>query len=40
MGAVAIRRINKELKGEKIDKTQIKLPFQIVKRGSCEKVEC
>lgn len=39
MGAVAIRRIIKELKGEEVDKTQIRLPFQIVKRGSCEKAE-
>lgn len=39
IGAVAIRRIIKELKGEKVEKVQIKLPFQIVKRESCAKIE-
>lgn len=39
IGAVAIRRIIKELKDEKTEKSHIKLPFQIVKRESCAKIE-
>ena len=37
IGAVAIRKIIKELKEEQ-EETFIKLPFQIVKRESCEKI--
>lgn len=37
IGAVAIRRIIKELKGEKLEESHIKLPFQILKRDSCAK---
>lgn len=37
IGAVAIRRVIKELKGEKLDESHIKLPFQILKRDSCTK---
>ncbi len=39
IGAVAIRRIIKELKGEKIDMNNIILPFQIQKRDSCAKLK-
>ncbi|KNF09488.1 transcriptional regulator, LacI family [Gottschalkia purinilytica] len=39
IGAVAIRRIIKELKGEKMDKNDIILPFQIQKRNSCSKID-
>lgn len=38
IGAVAIRKIIKELKKEELEETFIKLPFQIVKRESCEKI--
>ncbi|WDV47287.1 LacI family DNA-binding transcriptional regulator [Clostridiaceae bacterium M8S5] len=38
IGAVAIRRIIKEIKGEKSQDEIIKLPFQIQKRGSCKKL--
>lgn len=38
IGAVAIRRIIKEIKKEKIDKDTIILPFQIQKRESCAKI--
>jgi len=39
MGAVAIRRIIKELKGEKFKENLILLPFQIQKRDSCIKID-
>ncbi|MBE6083557.1 MULTISPECIES: LacI family DNA-binding transcriptional regulator [Tissierellales] len=39
IGAVAIRKIIKELKEEKFDKGNIKLPFQIKKRESCGKIQ-
>ena len=39
IGAVAIRRIVKELKDESVDEGRINLPFQIKKRESCAKVE-
>lgn len=39
IGAVAIRRIIKELKGEKLEEAHIKLPFIIVKRDSCAKIK-
>jgi len=39
IGAVAIRRIIKELKGEKLDMNNIVLPFQIQKRDSCAKLK-
>ena len=39
IGAVAIRWIIKELKGEELEKNHIKLPFQILKRESCAKLE-
>lgn len=38
IGAVAIRKIIKELKEEELEEIFIKLPFQIVKRESCEKI--
>ncbi|SDY61098.1 transcriptional regulator, LacI family [Proteiniborus ethanoligenes] len=38
IGAVAIRRIIKEIKKEKVDKDTIILPFQIQKRESCAKI--
>lgn len=38
IGAVAIRKIIKELKDKEQKETIIKLPFQIVKRESCEKI--
>ncbi len=38
IGAVAIRRIIKELKGEKPDSTDTQLPFQIQVRGSSSNV--
>ncbi|MTI68815.1 MAG: LacI family transcriptional regulator [Firmicutes bacterium] len=38
IGAVAIRRIIKELKEEEIEKEHITLPFQIQKRDSCLKL--
>lgn len=37
IGAVAIRKIIKELKEEDLEETLTKLPFQIVKRESCAK---
>ena len=39
IGAVAIRRIIKELKGEKIDNTDTILPFKIQVRGSTRKID-
>ncbi|AFS77997.1 HTH-type transcriptional regulator [Gottschalkia acidurici 9a] len=39
IGAVAIRRIIKELKGEIADNSDIILPFQIQKRGSSIKIK-
>ena len=39
IGAVAIRRIIKEIKGEEMEKSHIKLPFQILTRESCTKIE-
>ncbi len=39
IGAVAIRRIIKELKGEKTKEIDIKLPFKIQKRESCSKIK-
>ena len=38
IGAVAIRRIIKELKGEGIEEQSINLPIQIMKRESCERI--
>lgn len=38
IGAVAIRRIIKEIKKESMDKNTIFLPFQIQKRESCDKI--
>ncbi|MFA5524086.1 MAG: LacI family DNA-binding transcriptional regulator [Tissierellales bacterium] len=38
IGAVAIRRIIKEIKKENIEKNTIFLPFQIQKRESCDKI--
>lgn len=38
IGAVAIRRIIKELKGEEVDKLDTILPFKIQERGSTRKV--
>lgn len=38
IGAVAIRRIIKELKGEKVDNTDTILPFKIQVRGSTKKL--
>ncbi len=38
IGAVAIRRIIKEIKKESMDKNTIFLPFQIQKRDSCAKI--
>lgn len=38
IGAVAIRRIIKEIKNESMDKNTIFLPFQIQKRESCDKI--
>ncbi|HHV47069.1 MAG TPA: LacI family transcriptional regulator [Tissierellia bacterium] len=38
IGAVAIRRIIKVINNEKVDKENIYLPAQIMKRESCEKV--
>lgn len=37
IGAVSIRRVIKEIEGDKIDKKSIDLPIQIIKRESCEK---
>jgi LacI family transcriptional regulator len=39
IGAVSIRRIIKELKGEKSEKTRMILPFQIQKRNSSSKLD-
>lgn len=39
MGAVAIRRIIKEIKGEEVTSVNINLPFNIIKRSSCKKVK-
>lgn len=39
IGAVAIRRIIKEIKEEEMDGSHIKLPFQILTRESCTKIE-
>lgn len=39
IGAVAIRKIIKELKGEKLEANDVILPFQILKRDSCKKIK-
>ena len=39
IGAVAIRRIIKELKGEKVDVDEITLPFRIQRRSSCIEIK-
>lgn len=39
IGAVAIRKIIKEIKGEKSGEDIIKLPFQIQKRDSCKSLK-
>lgn len=38
IGAVAIRRIIKELKGDKIEEPSIYLPIQLIKRESCRRI--
>lgn len=37
IGAVSIRRVIKEIEGDKTDEKSIDLPIQIIKRESCEK---
>ena len=39
IGAVAIRRIIKEITGEKMGQEQVNLPFRIEKRDSCKKTD-
>ncbi len=38
IGAVAIRRIIKELEGDKIEEPSIYLPIQLIKRESCRRI--
>ena len=39
IGAVAIRRIVKQLAGEEVEKSNTYLPIQIMKRESCGKIQ-